>query len=79
VNGITRWGIGVVGDGVETVTALLLHSAGRDESMTHISFMDLVGALDLGSQEPAPLTQMPDFKEDDHAFVEKRSVKFNRS
>lgn len=47
--------------------------------MTHISFMDLVGALDLGSQEPAPLTQMPDFNEDDRAFVEKRSAKFNRS
>ncbi len=47
--------------------------------MTHISFMDLVGALDLGSQELASLTQMPDFTEDDRAFVEKRSVKFNRS
>jgi len=47
--------------------------------MADTSFMDLVGALDLGSQEPAPLTQMPDFNEDAPAFIEKRPTKFNRS
>jgi hypothetical protein len=56
-----------------------LQPAGRDETMADTSFMDLVGALDLGSQEPAPLTQMPDFNEDAPAFIEKRPTKFNRS
>jgi len=65
--------------GAATVPVLLLHSAGRDESMTYASFMDLPRALDLGSQEPAPLTQMPDFKKGYRAFAEKRPAKFNQS
>jgi len=69
----------VVGDGAGTVTALLLHSAGSDESMIYTLFMDLPRALDLGSQEPALLTRMPDFKEGCRAFVEKRLAKFNQS
>ena len=47
--------------------------------MIYTSFMNLPRALDLGSQEPAPLTQMPDFKEGYRAFVEKRLAKFNQS
>ena len=46
--------------------------------MTHASFMELFGAFDLGSQEPAPLMQMPDFNAGDRAFVAKRPAKFNR-
>jgi len=46
--------------------------------MTHASFMELLGAFDLGSQEPAPLTRMPDFKAGDRVIVAKRPAKFNR-
>lgn len=66
------------GDGAGTVTALLLDS-GRCESMTYTLFTDLVGALDLGLQDPTPLMQLPDLKECNPAFVEKQPAKFNRS
>lgn len=67
------------GDGAGTLTALLVRSAGRDEMITRISFMDLARALDLASLEAVPLMQMPDFKASYRAFVEKRPAKFNRS
>lgn len=45
--------------------------------MTHASFMGLLGAFDLSSQEPAPLMEMPDFKAGDRVIVVKRSAKLN--